>query len=235
MTQTSNQPLLSARELRASGRHGNIFGPLDLDLYPGDLCVVSGADGSGKSSCLVALSGRFRHTQGTLIINGIDAIAHPHQAKEYTAVARLGSYATLEDRLTIKESITERAYLDSIPLAEAERRAAEIESWFGYAIDRDTEIEQLTPLVRLIASVAIVALRPADVIVVDDADAGIAASQLPHMYSLLHTFAQHDNCAIIISALDDTSVPEGATHIHLSGGRELPIHEIFEVVDEEGN
>ncbi|MBR6459059.1 MAG: ATP-binding cassette domain-containing protein [Actinomycetaceae bacterium] len=223
----SRTTLLRARDLHARSRGKNTFGPLDLDLSAGDICIACGAEGSGKSTLLLALSGRFRRTAGSLEICGIDAIAEPHRAKEYTAVARLGSYVALEDRLTVGESITERAYLDGIALRTAEKRVEEIEEHMGYTINRDIEIEELPPLVRLIFAITLVALRPAAVIVADDADAGIPPQLRPTMYALLRRFAELDGSAIVLSCLDDVGAPEDAVRIYLEGGR---ISELDDIV-----
>ena len=218
--------VLRARDLYARSRGKNTFGPLDLDLAAGDICIACGAEGSGKSTLLLALSGRFRRTKGSLEICGIDAIAYPHQSKEYTAVARLGSYVALEDRLTVGESITERAYLDGIALRTAEKRVEQIEEHMGYTINRDIEIEELPPLVRLIFAITLVALRPAAVIVADDADAGIPPKLRPTMYEMLRRFAELDGSAIVLSCLDDVGAPDDAVRIYLEGGRISDLNDI---------
>ena len=79
------EPLVHAVGLTASARQGTIFGPLDLDLYPGQLGIVHGDRGSGKSALLLSLTARFRRAEGTLFINGINAIEKPYEAMKYTS------------------------------------------------------------------------------------------------------------------------------------------------------
>ena len=81
--------VLYARDLNAQGRKGMIFGPLDMDLAPRQLAVIHGPAGAGKSALLLALCGRFRRTRGTLIIDGIDAMAEPYRAIQRTSVCLL--------------------------------------------------------------------------------------------------------------------------------------------------
>ena len=97
--------VLYARDLNAQGRRGMIFGPLDMDLAPRQLAVIHGPAGAGKSALLLALCGRFRRTRGTLIIDGIDAMAEPYRAIQRTSVARIADYVVPEDRLTLNESV----------------------------------------------------------------------------------------------------------------------------------
>ena len=214
--ESESTPILRARNLLATGHEGTIFGPIDVDLNGGDLCIVHGDKGSGKSALLLTLSGRFRGVTGTLLINGIDALESPYEAIDETTVARLGNYVAPEDRLTIAESIAERAYLDRIPLREAEDRAEEIENLLGFRVERGVEIEQLDPVTRAITSVALAMLRPAQIVVVDDIDLVVPHSQQPRMFELLHKLTTLDQSVIIASAIDADTVPKGTMRIRLS-------------------
>lgn len=222
------QPLLRARNLIASGHLGTVFGPVNLDLYPGDLCLVHGTEGSGKSAFLMALTGRFRGVTGTLDINGYDALADPYATMQDTAVARIGNYVVPEDRLTVEESISERAYLDGISLAQAEERASYIEQALGYRVDRGMEIESLDPVTRAVGSVALVMLRPASVVVVDDVDMQVPYSQQPLMYRCLSKLAQLDDSVIVASAIDGDSVPKGTVRVRLASRRTPSVHAIVD-------
>ena len=150
--------VLYARDLNAQGRKGMIFGPLDMDLAPRQLAVIHGPAGAGKSALLLALCGRFRRTRGTLIIDGIDAMAEPYRAIQRTSVARIGDYVVPEDRLTLNESVAERCHLDAVNLKKAESRVRQIEEIVGFRIDRSCEFEQLEAIERAVASVALAML-----------------------------------------------------------------------------
>ncbi len=217
-------PIIRARNLMAAGPMGTIFGPVDLDLYPGDLCLVNGVEGSGKSAFLMTLASRFRGVTGSLEINGLDALADPYGTMQDTAVARLGNYVAPEDRLTVEESISERAYLDGIPLAQAERRACAIEELLGYRVERGVEMESLDPVARAVISVALVMLRPASVIVIDDVDLRVPYTHQPLMYELLAKLTQLDGSAIVASAIDGGSVPKGTVRVRLASRRSTYVH-----------
>ena len=239
-TQPETGPILSAHDLMASGPIGTIYGPVDLELYPGDLCLVNGVEGSGKSAFLMTLASRFRGVTGSLEINGRDALADPYAVMQDTAVARLGNYVAPEDRLTLEESISERAYLDGISLAQAESRANEIEELLGYRVERGVEIESLDPVTRAIVSVALVMLRPASVVVIDDVDLQVPHTEQKTMYELLLKLTQLDGATIVASAIDGDSAPRGTVRVRLASRRTSNVHAIaddgsaaVEVVDED--
>lgn len=212
----------------AAGPLGTIFGPVDLDLHAGDLCVVNGVEGSGKSAFLMTLASRFRGVTGTLEIDGNDALADPYKTMQHTAVARLGNYVAPEDRLTVEESISERAYLDGISLAEAERRADEIEQLLGYRVERGVEIESLDPVSRAVISVVLVMLRPARIVVIDDVDLRVPYVHQPFMYDLLAKLTTLDGSAIVASAIDGDCLPKGSIRVRLASRRPSHVHSVEE-------
>lgn len=226
------EPLLCARHLSATGKKGRIFGPLDLDLYPGDLCVVTGNTGCGKTTLLVALGAHFKKPYGQLTIVGIDALEHPYKAMQHTALARIGNYIALEDRLTVEDAILERAYLDGISVKKAQERVLDMEEYMGYRLDRGVEIEQLPPIVRAIFSIGLMALRPADVIIYDDVDIFVRQEEKKYLYELIKKWCAFDNCVVIASAVEVGHVPEGTVVVNLDGGRHFPVQSIVEKDDQ---
>lgn len=58
-------PVIRARQLQLDGKRGRIYGPVDLDLEPGSLTLITGRAGSGKTSLLLTLVGRMKPNRGS--------------------------------------------------------------------------------------------------------------------------------------------------------------------------
>ncbi len=207
--------VLEAKNLEAEGPRGRIFGPLDLTLDARQICVVHGDQGSGKSSLLLALAARLRAATGSLTIDGIDAIANPRRAMALTGVARLGDYVAPEDRLTLRESLFERCFLEGISVHDGVARADQLERLVGFRLDRTTEMADFTPLERTIASVGLVMLRPSKVVVLDDADVLVPHEQQPLMFELISRMLSLDDAVLIAATLDHGTAPAGAVEVTL--------------------
>ncbi|WCC81091.1 ATP-binding cassette domain-containing protein [Cutibacterium equinum] len=207
--------VLHARDLTAQGRQGMIFGPLDMDLAPRQLAVIHGPAGAGKSALLLALCGRFRRTRGTLVIDGIDAMAEPYRAIQRTSVARIADYVVPEDRLTLNESVAERCHLDAVNLKTAESRVRQIEEIVGFRIDRSREFEQLEAIERAVASVALAMLRETKVVVIDDADVMVPHNQQRLLFELFSKLTELDASTIIAATVDDDMAPPGSLDVRL--------------------
>ena len=73
--------LVQARGLEMAGRESMVFGPLDFDIPQGNIGVLTGQQGSGRSALLLALSGRLKGVKGHLVINGEDVTRLASMAK----------------------------------------------------------------------------------------------------------------------------------------------------------
>ena len=210
-------PILEAKDLLAASKEGAVFGPLDLTLAPRQICVVHGPKGSGKSALLLALTGRLREATGRLTICGIDAMRDPYAAMQHTAVARLGNYVYTEDRLTLRESIRERCYLDAVPLDDAIKRVEQIRELLGVSIDDSVEVEQLSAMEQAIVSVALVMLRPTSLVVIDDADLLVPHRDQPLLFDIFARLLTLDDAALVASTVDDDTAPDDALVVTLPG------------------
>lgn len=207
--------VIHASHLALSSLHGPVFGPLDLKLCPGDLCVVYGTTGSGKSALLLALTGRMRGVTGHLRIVGKEAIPDPYAALRYTSVGRVGQYVAPDDRLTISELIAERAYLDGSMPAATEQQAERIEEWLGYRVDRVAQYQELPAIEKTVVCAALGLVVPSAITVVDDADADVPMDDLVPLYAALKKLAQLNGSVIVVSASNATGVPQGTVRVHL--------------------
>jgi len=63
-------PLLQARALCFARNDEVIFGPLDFALHGGEVVLMEGDNGSGKTSLLKVLSGLLEPSSGEVLLNG---------------------------------------------------------------------------------------------------------------------------------------------------------------------
>ncbi len=133
--------ILSAKGLSKSFAHNggqvHILTGVDLEIYEGDLTIIMGASGAGKSTMLYALSGMDRATGGEIIYNGDDIVK---MSEKKLAMLRRGNFGFifqqmhLVSNLSLMENITVPGYLGKkLTAAEVDRRAEELMERMGIA------------------------------------------------------------------------------------------------------
>lgn len=216
------KPLLKATAISLTGNHGTIFGPLSIELNPRSLCIISGEKESGKSSLLLALTGRLKGIEGNLEIAGQNASTAPAKTLAETSIAQLGQYLQPEENLTITEAIHDRAYIDNIPIQQAEERFTHFESLLELKLNRNLQLNDYDLLTQKWVSVVLALLRPASLVVLDDADNMLTPTQATKLYQYLKTIAEKEENLIIASGNQTETAPAGTFLLKLHSTKHRP-------------
>jgi heme ABC exporter ATP-binding subunit CcmA len=206
-----------AVQLRAAvalaGRFPALAG-VDLSVESGQVVLVVGANGAGKTSLLRACAGLLPVTSGQAVVLGVDL------TEDHTAVRRhvglLGHAAPLYDELSAAENVRFAVRALGLPVASGDQ-----------ALERLGLVGRLrtTPTGRLsagqrrrVALAALVARRPA-LWLLDEPHAGLDAPARDLLADLIGE-AVSDGAAVLLSSHEpEFSVPLADRVVAMSGGR----------------
>jgi heme ABC exporter ATP-binding subunit CcmA len=202
-----------------AGRFPALAG-VDLSLETGEVVLVLGANGAGKTSLLRACAGLLPVTSGEALVLGIDLTT------DHTAVRRhvglLGHAAPLYDELSAAENVRFAVRALGIPVATGER-----------ALERLGLVGRLrtTPTGRLsagqrrrVALAALLARRPA-LWLLDEPHAGLDATSRTLLGELIAE-AVADGAAVLLSSHEpELAVPLSDRVVMMSGGRVTSIED----------
>ena len=104
---------------------------LNLTVHGGEFYALVGPNGAGKTTTLRMVVGLLRPDAGSIVIDGIDALADPVAAKQITAW--LSDEPMIYDKLTPFEYLDFVAGLWRIESRRAEAAARELIDWLGLA------------------------------------------------------------------------------------------------------
>lgn len=206
--------LLQARGLEMAGRSSMVFGPLDLDLRTDRVGVVTGQQGSGRSALLLALAGRLKGVQGSLLVTDIDGIAHPRALRKQVSVARITDFAELEPNLTVAESRDERAIAEGIGTRRGRERFRQLEDLLDHRFQLDDWAGHLPAVEKTLLELVLGCLKPAALVVCDDLDASLTDAQLRWIHDGLAVLREDGN-HFVVSMLDESPLPDDAHVVHL--------------------
>jgi heme ABC exporter ATP-binding subunit CcmA len=196
-----------------AGRFPALAG-VDLSLQTGEVVVVVGANGAGKTSLLRACAGLLPVTSGEARVLGVDLCS------DHTAVRRhvglLGHAAPLYDELNAAENVRFAVRALGLPVATADA-----------ALERLGMVGRLrtTPTGRLsagqrrrVALAALVARRPA-LWLLDEPHAGLDAPSRVLLADLIGE-AVADGASVLLSSHEpELSIPLSDRVVVMGGGR----------------
>jgi len=167
------EPALEATGLTLETKRGTLFHDISLTVRPASLAAIVGPSGTGRSSLLLALTGRMGITMGVLAIAGRKLADSASEIRALTSVARIGNTIGPEPALTVNESVDESCLLDNVNMAEGRLRFAEACTALDLTVEPSLLIGDVGGERATLLAVALACVRISAVIVVDDIDRGV--------------------------------------------------------------
>jgi branched-chain amino acid transport system ATP-binding protein len=104
------KPILAISNLTVSYGHIEAIKGIDLTLNEGEITALVGANGAGKSTSLLAISGLLRPTGGSIVFDGMDlAKMRPHQIVK-SGVVQVAEGRAILTTMTIAENLALGSY-----------------------------------------------------------------------------------------------------------------------------
>ena len=175
-----------ARGISGRGPEGPVFENVHARVEPGSLAIIAGPSGSGRTSLLLALSGRLRLITGQLEVSGFVVPGDARAVRQLIAPARVRPGVELEELQLVREAVAERRMLNRVSTYEVDAALALV----GLDPDPDALVCELHPGGQLLLTVALaIADRPPGIIV-DDVAAGLPQPARDRVWSALREVAR---------------------------------------------
>ena len=168
---------------------------LSLTAAAGEIFGFLGPNGAGKTTTLRIVAGLSLPTSGSVIVNGVDVIAHPVQAKSIMGYVPDRPY--LYEKLTGRELLHFVADLYRKPWSECEPRAVDLLHYFDLDDWIDARIENLSHgMKQKLVLVSALVHDPA-VLVIDEPMVGLDALAQRQVKVLLRRLADEQKTVFL--------------------------------------
>lgn len=104
----SDEQSIAVRNWSLSGKQGEVFDDIDLEIPEGGLAIVRGPAGSGKTSFLLSLAGRMRVSAGEGRLGDLDIRKRARAVRGLVAVGHVEGLTDLENDFTVAQHVAER-------------------------------------------------------------------------------------------------------------------------------
>ena len=155
-----------------------------LELYKGEILSLLGENGSGKTTLMNMLSGIYFPDEGQIYIDGQPVtIASPKDAFAL-GIGMIHQHFKLVDLFTATENII-LGLEGKLDIAEASKKVKEICDKYGFDIDPNQKIYDMSVSQKQTVEIVKVLYRGADILILDEPTVGLDPAQMIEIRSLI--------------------------------------------------
>ncbi|WP_027644550.1 heme ABC exporter ATP-binding protein CcmA [Salinispora oceanensis] len=188
--------LLESRDLSVGYRGQPLFGALRMGVDSGEVLVVTGRNGSGKSSLLRCLAGQQRPLAGAVTLEGQPA--DDREPRFRRSVAALLDAGAWYPNLTVAEHLS-FVQLVNAPLPEDWFTAADLAAALALNSFADTVPGQLSSGQRQRLAVAMVLARPSRLLLLDEPERHLDESGRDSVGRLVTEYADRGGAVVLVT------------------------------------
>jgi general nucleoside transport system ATP-binding protein len=176
---------------------------VSFDLTRGEVHALLGENGAGKSTLMNILYGLYKPDAGAILVNGKEESFSSAKDAIERGLGMVHQHFMLIPVMTVAENIvlatepTEAGvFLD---YAEARRQVSELAQQFGFGIDPDARIEDITVGQQQRVEILKALYRRADILILDEPTAVLTPQEATELFAILRNLQREGMSIIFIT------------------------------------
>ena len=171
---------------------------INLELHEGEILSLLGENGSGKTTLMNMLSGIYFPDEGQIYIHGEPVtIASPKDAFEL-GIGMIHQHFKLVDVFTATENIV-LGLEGKLDLTEAGKKVKEICDKYGFDIDPNQKIYDMSVSQKQTVEIVKVLFRGADILILDEPTAVLTPQETDKLFQIMRNMKADGKSLIIIT------------------------------------
>ena len=171
---------------------------VNLDVYEGEILSLLGENGSGKTTLMNMLSGIYFPDAGRIEIHGKEvSIASPHDAFAL-GIGMVHQHFKLIDVMTAAENVI-LGLKGKLNVKEATARIREICDKYGFDVDPDKKIYDMSVSEKQTVEIVKVLYRGADILILDEPTAVLTPQETEKLFAVMRNMKADGKTIIIIT------------------------------------
>ncbi len=172
---------------------------IDLDLRRGEVHALLGENGAGKSTLMNVLYGLYRPDEGEILLGGEPVVFQSPRDAMGRGIGMVHQHFMLIPVMTVAENIvlgmepTKHGLLD---YESARQRVREIAATFGFGINPDARVEDITVGQQQRVEILKALYRSADILILDEPTAVLTPQEAGELFEILRALSD-DGLSII--------------------------------------
>jgi simple sugar transport system ATP-binding protein len=176
---------------------------VDFDLRRGEVHALLGENGAGKSTLMNILYGLYRPDGGEIRLRGRRvSFASAREAIEQ-GIGMVHQHFMLIPVMTVAENVVlgiePSRHVVALDFASARKRVGELAKTFGFAIDPDADVEDITVGQQQRVEILKALYRRADILILDEPTAVLTPQEAKELFAIVRSLRDEGKSIIFIS------------------------------------
>ena len=173
---------------------------VNLQVKKGEILAILGENGSGKTTLMNMLSGIYFPDEGQIFVNGEEVvIKSPKDAFKY-GIGMVHQHFKLVDVFTATENIVLGIKdKEKYSLKKAEQRVKEITDKYGFDINLDSKVYEMSVSEKQTVEIVKVLYRGAQTLILDEPTAVLTPQETEKLFDVLRRMKKDGKSIIIIT------------------------------------
>ena len=172
---------------------------VSLDVYKGEILSILGENGCGKTTLMNMVAGIYYPDSGKILINGEEVIIRsPRDAFEHK-IGMIHQHFKLIDIFTAAQNVALGIENEKYNLKEVNNRIKEMADKYGFNINLDKKIYEMSVSEKQTVEILKVLYRGADILILDEPTAVLTPQEIRSLFEVLKAMRDDGKSIIIIT------------------------------------
>ncbi len=169
-----------------------------LNIYRGEILALLGENGSGKTTLMNMLSGIYFPDEGEIAIDGKPVVIRSPKDAFELGIGMIHQHFKLVDVLTAAENIV-LGLPGKLDLKAAAKKIREICDAYGFDVDPDQKIYDMSVSQKQTVEIVKVLYRGADILILDEPTAVLTPQETDKLFAVLRNMRDAGKAVVIIT------------------------------------
>ncbi len=172
---------------------------VSLDVYKGEILSILGENGCGKTTLMNMVAGIYYPDSGRILINGEEVvISSPRDAYEHK-IGMIHQHFKLIDIFSAAQNVALGIEGEKYNLKEVNNRIKEMAKKYGFSINLDKKIYEMSVSEKQTVEILKVLYRGADILILDEPTAVLTPQEIRSLFKVLGAMRDDGKSIIIIT------------------------------------
>lgn len=172
---------------------------VSLDVYKGEILSILGENGCGKTTLMNMVAGIYYPDSGKILINGEEVIIRSPRDAFNHKIGMIHQHFKLIDIFSAAQNVALGVEGEKFNLKEVNNRIKEMANKYGFHINLDKKIYEMSVSEKQTVEILKVLYRGADILILDEPTAVLTPQEIRSLFKVLKAMRDDGKSIIIIT------------------------------------